>query len=241
MRTLPACILQSCLILSQMIVNQDVEPIVSEEVHHPAEPLISAAAWQVIVAGVRGPSVWGRGQIWRAVSRLSPSPRWHDSIGHVYVGRGFPLTAPIPGWQVMKILEAEKPKRQTLVELVAYRSQILSACSQHYADVAIRAEAMSVFLFCWCALAVLAGSVAAQTLNASFSPWEVMGPVRLLCSVLDCASASATANAVIGVAGQYQGDRLCRIDIRNRRAGLRVSPVQRLRFEEHRVACWSSD
>jgi len=91
-----------------MIVNQDIEPVVSEEVHHPAEALIGAAAWQVIVAGVRGPSVWGRGQIWRAVSRPSPSSRWHDSIGHVCVGRGFPLTAPIPGWQVMKILEAER-------------------------------------------------------------------------------------------------------------------------------------
>ena len=35
-----------------MIINQDKEAIVSKEADNPAEAVVCAAAWQVVIAGV---------------------------------------------------------------------------------------------------------------------------------------------------------------------------------------------
>ena len=44
--------MERCLILPEVIVDEDVEAIVSEEVHDPATASISGAARQVVVADV---------------------------------------------------------------------------------------------------------------------------------------------------------------------------------------------
>ena len=67
-RTSPICVLKSCLIFSQVVVNQHKEAVVSKEVHHPTETLIGAAAGQVVIAGVGLMSLCRRWQSWWVVS-----------------------------------------------------------------------------------------------------------------------------------------------------------------------------
>lgn len=105
--TSPVGVLESCLVFSQVVVNQDTKTIVSKELHHPAETLICTAARQVVIAGVRLMSLWWRWQGWWIMSWLSLSSWRYCALGQLSHGRGLPFTTPVLGRQVVQILEAE--------------------------------------------------------------------------------------------------------------------------------------
>lgn len=105
--TSPVCVLERCLVFSQVVVNQNKEAVVSKEVDHPAETLVSTAAWQVVIAGVGLMPLRRRWQGWWVVPWLC-LPSWRCyALGKLGRDRGLPHTTPVFGRQVVQILEAE--------------------------------------------------------------------------------------------------------------------------------------
>ena len=95
------------MVFPQVVVNQDKEAIMSKEVYYPAETLISAVAGQVVVARVGLTALGRRWQGWWIMPCLH-LPSWgHGAVDQVSRGRRQPLTTPMPGRQVVQILEAE--------------------------------------------------------------------------------------------------------------------------------------
>ena len=101
-------ILKCCLILPQMVVNQDKEAIMCKEAHYPTEAVVGAAARDVVVASGRASPLRRRWQVWKAMTWLELVAWRRNTIGHVCRGRAAPLAAPVPGWQVVQIWEAER-------------------------------------------------------------------------------------------------------------------------------------